>query len=164
MYNKRYRQRRGQKIHCYKINGNLNSTIKNNIINDHKCKTNCLLAIQIYIKSTKGIFIQINQQNGKPTYINAKRTDINIKQAQADAQKWRILEKQLERCPVKSYTDHLVHRSSRIEKSTRIQNREGSFYNLTQCFCRLNYVSHKWLKHVLVYTIVHSDDLITCHS
>lgn len=75
-----------------------------------------------------------------------------------------MLGKQLERYPVKSYKDHLVHRSSRIEKSTRIQNKEGSFYNLTQRFCRLNHISHKWLKQVLVYTIVHSDDLITCHS
>lgn len=44
------------KMHFNIIDGNLNSTIQNNIINGHKCKIDSL---RCNIKSTKYIHIQI---------------------------------------------------------------------------------------------------------
>lgn len=68
-----------------------------------------------------------NKQKVKPTYIKEKRTDINIKQA--DAQKKPqsgVLEMKCARCPVKSYTDHLIHSSYRIKKSQLVYKTKKS--------------------------------------
>lgn len=49
-------------------------------------KPTVFFAILMHIKSTKGVFVQINKENVKRTYMNAKRTDIYIKQADAQKQ------------------------------------------------------------------------------
>lgn len=76
-------QRKGQKIHFYKVNDKLNSPILNNIINGHRCKTNSLLC-KINVHKIIQRYLNTNQtKKVKPTDINVKRTYINMKQADA---------------------------------------------------------------------------------
>lgn len=93
-----------------------------------------------------------NKQKAKPTYTNAKRTDINTKQA--DAQKRTpggVPEKQHARCPVKSSTDHLVHSSciQKVKSYTKPRFKSSSkLYSYTRlknvlCIVRSSYAKRK---------------------
>lgn len=98
-----YGQRKGQKIHFYKINGYLNSTKQNNIIYDHKCKTNSLLC-NINIHKINQRCLYTNQTNKKKTNRHQHKTSRRTTKTNA---RWRVGEKL---CAASS---QVVHRPSR---------------------------------------------------
>lgn len=66
-----------------KDNGKLNSAIYNNIINDQN--ENQQSSLKFFLHKINQIYLNTNQtQKVNQTYINAKRTCINIKQADAE--------------------------------------------------------------------------------